>query len=286
MPDAFPISEPMLRFGSFAIIFALMAALEALQPRRALSGSKSHRWFTNLGMLGVATAVARLIGNFIVPLVAVGMAGLAAANGWGLFNLVALPIWLEFALAIILLDGAIWLQHVISHKVPLFWRMHRVHHADRDIDLTTALRFHPFEIALSMLYKAAIVATLGPAVWAVILFEIVLNGSAMFNHANVKLPGALDRVLRSVVVTPDMHRVHHSVHRDEHDTNYGFCLSIWDRLFRTYTAQPRDGHETMAIGLGDYRTSDPDKFLWSLLLPIGDFGGSLQSSENSVSDGA
>lgn len=260
-----------------------MATLEFVEPRRTLQGSKSRRWLTNLGILGVSTLVARLIGSIAVPLVAVGMASLATANGWGLFNLITLPPWLEILLAMVLLDGAIWLQHVISHRVPFFWRMHRVHHADRDIDLTTALRFHPFEIALSMAYKAIIVAILGPAIWAVILFEIVLNGSAMFNHANVKLPLWLDGMLRKLIVTPDMHRVHHSVHRDEHDSNYGFCLSIWDRVFGTYTQAPRDGHTSMAIGLNGYGADDPDKFLWSMTLPIQKLDTSLPTQKESAS---
>ncbi|MEM6899347.1 MAG: sterol desaturase family protein [Pseudomonadota bacterium] len=278
--------EPLMRFGSFALIFLLMATLELVEPRRSLNGSKSRRWITNLGILGASTLLARLMGSFAVPLVAVGMAAIATTNGWGLFNFIELPLALEIILAIMLLDGAIWLQHVISHKVPFFWRMHRVHHADRDIDVTTALRFHPFEIALSMAYKTGIVVALGPAIWAVILFEILLNGSAMFNHANVQLPQWLDRTLRLVIVTPDMHRVHHSVHRDEHDTNYGFCLSIWDRLFRTYTDLPRDGHEAMKIGLDDYPDDSPDGFLWTLKLPLESSGKSLRSLQESVSDNA
>lgn len=268
MPETFPISEPVLRFGSFALIFVLMAALELARPRRVLHGSKAHRWLTNLGILGTATLTARLIGQMAGPLVAVGMAALASGQGFGVFNLVTLPVWIEVVLAIVLLDLAIWFQHVLSHRIPFLWRMHRVHHADRDIDLTTALRFHPFEIVLSMLYKAVIVAALGPSVWAVILFEILLNGSAMFNHANVRLPLGLDRLVRAVMVTPDMHRVHHSVHRDEHDTNYGFWLSVWDRLFGTYTAQPRDGHDGMTIGLSSYQSEAPDRFVWSLVLPV------------------
>ena len=268
MPDWMPFSEPALRLGSFAIIFAMMASLELMTPRRAHIGHKLHRWGTNLGILVAATVTARLIGQISGTLVAVGAATLATAHGWGLLNLMILPAALEIVLAIILLDFAIWFQHVLSHKIPLFWRMHRVHHADRDIDLTTALRFHPFEIVLSMLYKTVLVLALGPAVWAVILFEIILNGSAMFNHANVRLPLWLDRGLRTLMVTPDMHRVHHSVHRDEHDNNYGFFLSVWDRLFGTYTAQPRDGHDAMTIGLSPYQSDKPDQMVWSLKLPV------------------
>ena len=268
MPEWLPISEPMLRLGSFAVIFAMMAALELMAPRRPLSGAKLHRWGTNLGILVAATITARLIGQFSGTLVAVGAAALAASKGWGLFNLIELPAALEIMLANSALDFVIWFQHVLSHKIPFFWRMHRVHHADRDIDVTTALRFHPAEIVLSMLYKTVLVLAIGPAVWAVIVFEILLNGSAMFNHANVRLPLWLDKVLRMFLVTPDMHRVHHSVHRDEHDTNYGFCLSVWDRLFGTYTAQPRDGHDDMTIGLDPYQSAAPDQIVWSLVLPV------------------
>ena len=268
MPENLPMSEPMLRLGSFGLIFVLMAALEFMAPRRPLSGHKLHRWGTNVGILVAATVTARLIGQISGTLVAVGAAALAASNGWGLLNIIALPAGFEIMVAIIALDLMIWFQHVISHKVPLFWRMHRVHHADRDIDLTTALRFHPAEIVLSMLYKTVIVIALGPAVWAVILFEIILNGSAMFNHANVRLPLWLDKGLRMFLVTPDMHRVHHSIHRDEHDNNYGFCLSVWDRLFGTYTAQPRDGHDDMTIGLDPYQSAAPDQIVWSLVLPV------------------
>lgn len=268
MPDTLSISEPALRLASFALIFALMAALEMAQPRRPLTGHKWHRWGTNLGMLVTATIAARLVGQLSGVLVAVGMAELAAGKGWGLFNMAALPAGIEIVLAIAALDLAIWFQHLVTHKVPFLWRMHRVHHADRDIDLTTALRFHPAEIVLSMVYKAVIVIALGPAAWAVILFEIILNGSAMFNHANIRLPGRLDGALRIFMVTPDMHRVHHSIHRDEHDSNYGFFLSVWDRLFRTYIAQPREGHLAMVIGLPDYQSEDPDELVWSMVLPV------------------
>lgn len=268
MPDWLPISEPMLRLGSFSLIFIMMAALELMVPRRQLTGHKGHRWGTNLGILIAATVTARLIGSISTTLLAVGAAAIAASQGWGLLNLIALPAGIEIIFAIMALDLAIWFQHVISHKVPFFWRMHRVHHADRDIDLTTALRFHPAEIVLSMLYKTVLVLALGPAVWAVILFEIILNGSAMFNHANVRLPLWLDQGLRKVIVTPDFHRVHHSVHRDEHDNNYGFFLSVWDQMFGTYTDQPRDGHDAMAIGLSPYQSDKPDQIFWSLKLPV------------------
>ncbi len=202
-----------------------------------------------------------------MPLLAVGAALDAQARGWGLFNALALPGWLEITLAILILDLAIWAQHLVSHKVPILWRLHRVHHADRDMDVTTAIRFHPVEIALSMLLKIGLVYGLGPAAIAVILFEILLNGTAMFNHSNLNLPLWLDALLRRVLVTPDMHRVHHSVHRHEHDSNYGFALSIWDRVFGTYVAQPAQGHDDMTVGLR-WQDDRPGRLLWSLRLPF------------------
>jgi sterol desaturase/sphingolipid hydroxylase (fatty acid hydroxylase superfamily) len=202
-----------------------------------------------------------------LPLLAVGAAVDAAANGWGVLNKVDWPAWIEITGAVLFFDFAIWVQHLVTHKVPVLWRLHRVHHADRDIDVTTAIRFHPVEIALSMLLKIGLVYLIGPAALAIILFEIILNGTAMFNHANMALPRALDRVVRLVLVTPDMHRVHHSTLRTEHDSNYGFALSIWDRMFRTYVAQPGAGHDGMEIGL-EWRDDNPSRLGWSLALPF------------------
>ena len=204
---------------------------------------------------------------FGLPLLAVGAAIDAEAQGWGLFNALALPYWVEVVVAILLLDLAIWTQHLVTHKVPLLWRLHRVHHADRDVDVTTAIRFHPVEIALSMLLKIGLVYLLGLPALAVILFEIILNGTAMFNHSNLKLPVGIEAVLRRFLVTPDMHRVHHSIHRDEHDSNYGFALSIWDRIFGTYIPQPRGGHDGMTTGL-QWQDERPAKLGWSLWLPF------------------
>jgi len=186
----------------------------------------------------------------------------------GLLNQVAWPEWFKVVMALLVLDLAIWAQHLASHKIPLFWRLHQVHHADRDIDVTTAVRFHPVEIALSMLWKIVVVVVLGASPLAVFLFEVILNACAMFNHANIALPRTLDRVLRLLIVTPDMHRVHHSVLRSEHNRNYGFNLSLWDRLFRTYLAQPQAGHQDMTIGLDPYQTEAPTRFAWSLALPF------------------
>ncbi len=269
------ISEPVLRLSAFAGVFVVMALLELAIPKRKLSAPKGRRWFTNLAIVGVDSLIVRgmalapqLLGSVIVPLAAVATAIWAENRGIGLFNWLALPAWIEIVAAIVLFDFAIWMQHVASHKVSLFWRLHQVHHADIDIDLTTGIRFHPVEIALSMLYKMVWVVVLGPAPVAVVLFEVILNAGAMFSHANVALPGWLDRSLRTLVVTPDMHRIHHSIIRREHDSNYGFNLSIWDRAFGTYVDQPSLGHTGMTIGLSKYQTEEPSKLKWSLLLPF------------------
>ena len=192
---------------------------------------------------------------------------LAARNGWGILALVDWPSWLEIALAVVVLDFAVWLQHVLSHRIDALWRLHQMHHADIDYDLTTGIRFHPVEIGLSMLYKVVWVLALGAPALAVVLFEIILNGCALFNHGNIRLPLWLDRILRIVIVTPDMHRVHHSVDRREHDTNFGFNLAVWDRLFGTYTAQPARGHEGMTIGLPPFQDDQPTRYFWCLTLP-------------------
>ena len=259
-------NEALIRLGIFVCLFAILAALEALVPRRRRSQSRRSRWVTNWSVTVLNTLTLRALA-FALPLLAVGAAIDAEANGWGLFNTIALPLWVEIICVVLILDFAIWLQHLITHKVPILWRLHRVHHADVDMDVTTAIRFHPIEIALSMLLKIGLVYLLGPAAIAVILFEIILNGTAMFNHANLALPKWLDRLVRKVLVTPDMHRVHHSVHRHEHDSNYGFALSIWDRLFGTYIAQPAAGHDDMQVGL-EWQDDRPSKLGWSLSLPF------------------
>ena len=259
-------NEALIRLGVFISLFAVLATLEALAPRRARSQLRSKRWLTNWGVTVINTLTLRLMA-FALPLLAVGAALDADTQGWGLFNAISLPLWLEIAIVVLIFDFAIWLQHLITHKVPLLWRLHRVHHADVDMDVTTAIRFHPVEIALSMLLKIGLVYLLGPAAIAIVIFEIILNGTAMFNHSNLALPAGLDRIMRKVLVTPDMHRVHHSVQRSEHDSNYGFCLSIWDQLFGTYIAQPKDGHDAMQVGL-EWQDDRPSKLGWSLALPF------------------
>lgn len=241
--------EVPIRLGFFFGIFALMAIWEWIAPRRALTVSKAIRWTSNIGIVFLNSVVLRLV----FPAAAVGMALFASREGWGLLNYLDLPLWQEIVLAVVLLDFVIYLQHVMVHAVPALWRLHRVHHADLDFDVTTGARFHPIEILLSMLIKFSAIAVLGPPVVAVVIFEVLLNATSMFNHANIRLPLGLDRVLRLFVVTPDMHRVHHSVEDDETNSNFGFNLPWWDRMFGTYRAQPRGGHEGMTIGINTYR---------------------------------
>lgn len=248
--NAFVLSyEVPIRLGFFFGIFAVMAVWEMFRPRRALRTSKAVRWANNLGLVFMNSFILRLV----FPAAAVGMAAFAGAHGWGLFNYIEAPLWLAVLTSVLILDFFIWLQHVMVHAVPLLWRLHRVHHADLDFDVTTGSRFHPIEILLSMLIKFAVIALLGPPLVAVVIFEVVLNATAMFNHSNVRLPTSLDRYLRLLVVTPDMHRVHHSVEDDETNSNFGFNLPWWDRLFGTYRAQPRAGHEAMTIGIHTFR---------------------------------
>ena len=257
--------ETVLRLGCFAAVFVVMCLWEIASPRRPLSVSKLQRWTHNIGLLVLNSLVLRVL----FPAAAVGIAYTAAASGWGLFNRVDLPYWLEVLVAVLLLDLAIYLQHMLMHRVPLLWRLHRVHHADLDIDMTTGSRFHTLEIIVSMLIKWAVIFLLGPALLAVLIFETLLNGMAVFNHANVRLPGTIDRLLRLLLVTPDVHRVHHSILRHETNSNYGFNLSIWDRVFGTYIDQPQKGHSAMTIGIPEFR--DPrqvDRLYGMLTLPF------------------
>jgi len=258
------VSETILRLGIFAGALILFSCLEAIFPRRTRNLPRQGRWLTHLGITVIDSLAVRLLG----PLTAIAVAIWASGKGIGLFNLTHLPLWVEITLAFILLDFAIYLQHVISHRVPLFWRFHKVHHTDRDLDASSAVRFHPIEILLSMIYKCGLVLLIGPAALAVLIFEIVLNASAIFNHANLKLPCSLDKALRVLIVTPDMHRVHHSVVESETNSNYGFNFSVWDRLCRTYKAQPQTGHDNMTIGLSEHQTEQPAKLFWSLKLPF------------------
>ncbi|NKB59249.1 MAG: sterol desaturase family protein [Alphaproteobacteria bacterium] len=242
-------NEPWIRFSVFLGIFASIAVWEVVAPRRALGVSRWLRWSNNIGIVVLNTALLRIV----FPTAAVGLALFASAEGWGLLNHLVLPVWIEILVAVVLLDLAIYLQHVMFHAVPALWRLHRMHHSDLDFDVTTGARFHPIEILFSMGIKLAVVAALGPAAVAVLLFEVLLNGSSMFNHGNIRLPIGLDRVLRWFVVTPDMHRVHHAIAPAETNSNFGFNLPWWDRLFGTYRAQPSEGHVDMTIGINQFR---------------------------------
>ena len=249
-------NEMQIRMGFFFGIFAVMAIWELIAPRRALTVSKAVRWVNNLGLVFFNSFIVRLI----FPTAAVGVAVFAAEHGWGLLNYYDIPFAVSVVISVIAMDFIIYLQHVLVHGVPILWRLHRVHHADLDYDVTTGARFHTIEIILSMLIKFATIVVLGPPVVAVILFEIILNATAMFNHSNVGLPKGLDNFLRLFLVTPDMHRVHHSVEDDEANSNFGFSLTWWDRLFGTYRAQPRAGHIGMTIGIHKYR--EPKQVAW------------------------
>jgi sterol desaturase/sphingolipid hydroxylase (fatty acid hydroxylase superfamily) len=249
MADIVLAHEPSIRLGFFFGVLLLMALAEAHWPRRERSLSRWRRWPSNLGIVVINTVLLRLL----TPMAAVGLALIAAENGWGLFNVVSAPLWFAIPLSILLFDLAIYLQHVMFHAVPALWRLHRMHHADLDFDVTTGARFHPIEILLSMAIKLALVLALGPPAVAVLIFEVLLNATSMFNHTNLSIPLGLDRVLRWIVVTPDMHRVHHSWLPEETNSNFGFNLPWWDRLLGTYRDQPKEGHAGMTIGLDRFR---------------------------------
>jgi sterol desaturase/sphingolipid hydroxylase (fatty acid hydroxylase superfamily) len=243
-------AEPQLRLGVFLGVLAIMALWELLAPRRRRDIPRVIRWSNNLALVVIDTIVLRLT----FPILAVALAVMAQERGWGLFNFIDAPAWVAVLASVIILDLVIYLQHVMFHAVPALWRLHRMHHADLDFDVTTGLRFHPIEIVLSMGIKLAMVLVLGPPAVAVLIFEVLLNATAMFNHSNVRLPLVVDRVLRLVMVTPDMHRVHHSILPEETNSNFGFNLPWWDRLLGTYKAQPAAGHDAMTIGIEQFRT--------------------------------
>jgi sterol desaturase/sphingolipid hydroxylase (fatty acid hydroxylase superfamily) len=243
-------AEPTIRLAAFLCILLAMALWEVAAPKRRREIPRVIRWTNNLALVVVDTLILRLT----FPILAVGLAVTVEERGWGLFNALELPFLVAIIASMLILDLAIYLQHVMFHAVPGLWRLHRMHHADLDFDATTGLRFHPVEILISMGIKLAIVAALGPPAIAVLLFEVILNATALFNHANIDLPRSVDRVLRWIVVTPDMHRVHHSIDPRETNSNYGFNLPWWDRLLGTYVCQPAKGHEGMEIGIEQFRT--------------------------------
>jgi sterol desaturase/sphingolipid hydroxylase (fatty acid hydroxylase superfamily) len=250
MSDLLLKNEPLIRLSFFLGVLIAMAVWELAAPRRRREIPRLLRWTNNLGLVAVDTILVRLT----FPIVAVGLALIAEQRGWGFFNTFAVPAWLAVLASVMVLDLVIYLQHVMFHAVPALWRLHRMHHADLEFDVTTGLRFHPVEILLSMGLKLAVVAALGPPAIAVLIFEVLLNATAMFNHSNIRIPLKLDRLLRWIVVTPDMHRVHHSIHPSETNSNFGFNLPWWDKLLGTYRPQPKDGHDAMTIGIEQFRT--------------------------------
>jgi sterol desaturase/sphingolipid hydroxylase (fatty acid hydroxylase superfamily) len=268
--SSFWSGETTIRGIVFIVIFTCMMVWEIAAPRRKLVVEKAHRWFTNLVIIIFNSAMIRVI----IPIMPVAMAAVARNRQWGLLMYFNVPPWLEVMIAVIFLDLAIYLQHVMFHTLPLLWRLHLVHHADLDVDVTTGLRFHPIEIILSTFVKLFAVLVIGPDPLAVIIFETVLNGTSMFNHGNISMPAVFDRFLRYIVVTPDMHRVHHSVNIRETNSNFGFNFPWWDRFCGTYRDQPAAGHEGMTIGLAQYRNVERYNLIWALILPfIADPGG-------------
>jgi sterol desaturase/sphingolipid hydroxylase (fatty acid hydroxylase superfamily) len=249
MRDPLFAYEPLIRLGTFAGVFVVMAIWEFLTPRRPQAIGRNWRWPNNLAVVAVDVLLVRIL----LPITAVGLALFAEAHAFGLFNMIALPAWASIVISVILLDLAIYLQHVLFHAVPALWRLHRMHHADLEFDVTTGLRFHPIEILLSTGIKLVVVAALGTPAAAVLIFEVLLNATSMFNHSNIRVPAQIDRILRWFVVTPDMHRVHHSILRRETNSNFGFNLPWWDRLLGTYRAQPAAGHDAMTIGIEQFR---------------------------------
>jgi sterol desaturase/sphingolipid hydroxylase (fatty acid hydroxylase superfamily) len=249
MYDLLLAYEPYIRLAAFGGVFSVMAVWEFIGPRRKHVIGRVRRWPNNLGVVAVNTLLVRIL----FPTTAVGLALLAEARGFGLFNVVALPAWVGVVASVVILDLVIYLQHVLFHAVPALWRLHRMHHADLEFDVSTGLRFHPIEILLSLVIKFAVVAALGAPALSVLIFEVLLNATSMFNHANARIPLGIDRVLRWLVVTPDMHRVHHSILARETTSNFGFNLPWWDRLYGTYRAQPAAGHEAMTIGIEQFR---------------------------------
>ena len=259
-----PINEAAIRIEAFIGVFVTMALWEALAPRRPGSFARARRWPSNLAIVMLNAALVRIL----LPTTAVSLALLGADRSWGLLNNMALPRWTAIAASVILLDLAIYLQHVMFHAVPALWRVHRMHHADLDFDVTSGVRFHPIEIIISMLIKFGVVAALGTPAAGVLVFEVVLNATSMFNHGNVRLPAQLDHYIRWLVVTPDMHRVHHSIVVGETNSNFGFNLPWWDRLFGTYRHQPGAGHAGMTIGIEQFRESRELRLDRMLLQPF------------------
>ncbi len=280
MDQFFKDFEPYVRLAAFGGVFIVMAVWEAVLPKRQQQVRRSKRWPSNIGIVIIDTLCVRLL----FPMSAVGLAIVCESNGWGLLNVWQVSTWLAVPLSIVLLDLVIYLQHILFHAVPVLWRLHRMHHADLEFDVTTGARFHPIEIVLSMLIKLTLVAALGIPALAVLLFEILLNATAMFNHSNARIPTHIDAIMRLLVVTPDMHRVHHSVRPMETNSNFGFNLPWWDRIFGTYREQPEDGHDGMTIGLKQVRDPAEQRLDRMLTQPFRSGGGSVLFKSNSMDD--
>ena len=260
------MSDTILRLTFFLSILIILIMAEILLPKKKRIHNRKDRWITN-GLITLINTASVNIVHIAIPLIAI-VAAVDVSNGkMGLFNIINFPIWIEIILTVIILDFIIWGQHLLSHKIPFVWRFHRMHHTDRDLDVTTAVRFHPFEIIFSMFIKITSIYILGASAIAVIIFEIMLNGMAMFNHANLRIPFRIENILRKFIVTPDLHRIHHSIYIDEHNKNFGFSLSIWDKIFKCYLDQPRDGHKDMKLGL-KWQNDKPTKLGWSLWMPF------------------
>ncbi|NOT11280.1 MAG: sterol desaturase family protein [Methylococcaceae bacterium] len=256
--------ETLIRFTAAFGIFFIMIIWEAFSPRRQQQHSRKQRWPVNLGLAAINMALMRVTVGSLAYLSAVT----AMDHGYGVLNWLVVPDWMSLVLSLLLLDLAIYAQHIVFHKCPVLWRVHQVHHTDLEFDATTAVRFHPLEIMLSMAYKVVCIVVMGANPLAVIAFEIILNGAATFNHSNVTLPAAVDNMLRWLIITPDMHRIHHSAIASETDSNYGFSISCWDRLFNTYTSEPERSQTTMAIGLSSFREANELGFKALLLMPF------------------
>lgn len=256
--------ESYIRLISFFGLFALLTLWEISSPKRELLQLRQFRWFSNIGLIVISSVLIR----FIVPTAAVGVAFHVEENNLGFLNYYELPFVIHFLLAFILMDLSIYFQHVMFHSLPLFWRFHRVHHSDLDCDVTTGLRFHPFEMLISIIFKFLIILSIGAPVITVVIFEIILNAASMFTHSNIKVPHTIERMFRWFFVTPDMHRIHHSIHENETNSNFGFFISWWDRLFDTYISQPQDGHEKMELGLSFFREPKWQNLRWLIYLPF------------------
>lgn len=264
MQELFFQYESIIRLGSFLGLFALLTIWEISSPKRELLELRRFRWFSNFGLIVISSVLVR----FIVPTAAVGIALFSAENKLGFLNHFDISFATQFVLAFILMDLSIYFQHIMFHALPLFWRFHRVHHSDLDCDITTGLRFHPIEIVISILFKFIVIISIGAPVIAVVIFEIVLNAASMFTHSNIKIPPSLEKLIRWFIVTPDMHRIHHSINENETNSNFGFFISVWDRLLGTYLHQPADGQENMQIGLQDFRQPKWQNLRWLIYLPF------------------